>query len=196
MLYLSLISLRIQSGLTCISSANIRTHAGKELAEVSHKTEIEEVFVVIQSVDSKKLLTRKAKQTGLESYGSKSVNDAFKSYFEKLGWKHMAFGLFDGVVKIGAEVEEGYWAASLCKNGIGVSMEFGRNGRFGGVGVLLSNMAFFQSEAIECCAIIVPSARFAACMPSGIDTFEGIIKSLDRLENKPDMPLLVLDVDA
>lgn len=147
-------------------------------------------------MDAQKLRTKKSNETGEELYGSKSINDAYKSQFKKRGWKSIAFGFGNGVT-MEDKIEEGYWAASLCKNGMGVSMEFGRNGGFGGIGIILSLMAFFQFGAMKCCAVIVPSASFSKKMPSGVDNFEDVKKSFGEHRSlKNNMPLLILGVDV
>lgn len=171
---------------------------GKEYIEKTHKTEFEELKIIISKVDATQCKTKKSEEKTMKGkmlYSPRAMNRLFKKTFKDSGWTvGKRIYLKTTVPEIG-ETHKGYREIDAVKNNLGVEVQFGKYA-FMVYNVSAKMTIFCKHGIIDSGVEIVPMATLQKEMSTGVSTFQQIKTDLEyRGVSNIDIPVLVLGVD-
>ncbi len=178
---------------------------GGELA-VRHNYEhlLAEIVNAVSSVDAAAHMTKTSREKtmpGRTLYSPRSLNRAFKVFFEANGWEkrrvlcaysreHYVEGYQADTTTLGAFRE-----MDFVKEKLGIETQFGKYA-FMVYNVSAKMTIFHNLGFIDTGVEIVPVKGFAAQMSTGVSYFEQFVWDLDnRGVSNIDIPVLVLGID-
>lgn len=181
---------------------------GKEVITKEHRSQLEEVLQVIESVDAEFCKTKVSKEKTMRDrilYSPPALNEAFKEQFIARGWINY---------KVIAEYSKDYYVPGytpparsrresvpfremdFVKNKLGVEVQFGKYS-FMVYNVCAKMTIFAKLDAIDCGVEIVPVKAFAEEMSTGVSYFEQFVWDLEhRGISDIDIPVLILGIDT
>jgi hypothetical protein len=181
---------------------------GKEVITEMHRSQMEEVLQVIESVDAEFCKTKVSKEKTMKDkvlYSPPALNEAFKEQFADRGWINY---------KITAEYSKEYYVPGytppprsgresvpfrdmdFVKNKLGVEVQFGKYS-FMVYNVCAKMTIFAKLGVIDCGVEIVPVKAFAEEMSTGVSYFEQFVWDLEhRGVSDIDIPVLILGIDT
>lgn len=163
--------------------------------------EVKTVVKAVNAYDHKVKVSREKTMTGRILYSPASINRAFKSGFDAMGWKP---------VRVACEYSEGYYVAKytsrakrkgafremdFVKERLGIEVQFGKYAFM--VYNVCAKMTMFRNLGyIDCGVEIVPVKAFADEMSTGVSYFEQFVWDLEqRGAADIDIPVLILGID-
>ena len=181
---------------------------GKEVISKLHRSQLEEVLQVIESVDAEFCKTKVSKEKTMRDkvlYSPPALNEAFKEQFADRGWINY---------KIIAEYSKEYYVPGytppprsgrelvpfrdmdFVKNKLGVEVQFGKYS-FMVYNVCAKMTIFAKLGVIDCGVEVVPVKAFAEEMSTGVSYFEQFVWDLEhRGVSNIDIPVLILGIDT
>ncbi|HLQ28416.1 MAG TPA: BglII/BstYI family type II restriction endonuclease [Ktedonobacteraceae bacterium] len=181
---------------------------GKEVITKQHRSELEEVLQVIESVDAERCKTKVSKEKTMRDkvlYSPPALNEAFKELFSARDWmnhkvtaeysKEYYVPGYTPPVRSGRESAP-YRDMDFVKNKLGVEVQFGKYS-FMVYNVCAKMTIFSNLEVIDCGVEIVPVKAFAEEMSTGVSYFEQFVWDLEhRGVSDIDIPVLILGIDT
>lgn len=181
----------------------------KSAIEKRWPEQLEEVLQIISSVDAEGLRLKKSKEKTMPGkilYSPIALNSEFRKLFSKAGWQKVRIEMKTSVrlqpnlpASLAREYvtkHRGFREMDFVKDKLGVEVQFGKYAFM--VYNVLAKMTIFRNRGvIEAGIEIVPMARLAAEMSTGVSYFEQIKADLQaRGVADIDIPVLVLGIDT
>lgn len=181
---------------------------GKEVIGKHHRSELEEVLQVIESVDAENCKTKVSKEKTMRDrvlYSPPALNESFKEQFTSKGWINhkviaeysKAYYVPDYTPPVRSRREQApYRDMDFVKNQLGVEVQFGKYS-FMVYNVCAKMTIFAKLGVIDCGIEIVPVKAFAEEMSTGVSYFEQFVWDLEhRGVSDIDIPVLILGIDT
>jgi hypothetical protein len=181
---------------------------GKEVIAKQHRSQLDEVLQVIESVDAECCKTKVSKEKTMRDrvlYSPPSLNEAFKEQFAARGWINH---------KVIAEYSKDYYVPgytpparsgresppfrdmAFVKDKLGIEVQFGKYS-FIVYNVCAKMTIFAKLGVIDCGIEIVPVKTFAEEMSTGVSYFEQFVWDLEhRGVSDIDIPVLIFGIDT
>jgi hypothetical protein len=179
---------------------------GRDVVKTKYPKLLAEIELAIQNVDEEAHKTKESwerSKHGRLLYSPRTLNDAFKSEFKKVGgWSPVRVEAQYSV----AHYEDGYSAAPMnrgayremdfVKDRLGVEVQFGKYAFM--VYNVCAKMTIFRNlQYIDAGVEIVPMKAFVEHMSSGVSYFEQFVWDLEnRGVSDIDIPVLILGIAA
>ena len=176
---------------------------GENILNKNYKTELNEIYNVINNVNAELYKTKKSKEKTMKGkilYSPKELNSAFKQEFNLLGWhskkeycNYQYPNLKEGYIPI--KPKNAFREMDFLKNEVGVEVQFGKYSFM--VYNVCAKMTIFKNLGhIKVGVEIVPMHNFAPEMSTGVSFFDQIIWDLDnRGISNIDTPVLIIGID-
>lgn len=166
--------------------------------------EIKEVISLINAEEHKTKKSAEKTMTGKILFSPKSLNEAFKKEFSRLGWKphkeecnySNSYYTEDYKANSHKNVRGAYREMDFVKDKLGVEVQFGKYAFM--VYNVCAKMTIFNKLGIIDTGIeIVPIKNFADEMSTGVSYFEQFVWDLEyRGVSNIDIPVLILSIDS
>ena len=177
---------------------------GKEVVESQYKSQLDEVYEVISSVNALDYKTKVSKEKtmpGKVLYKPSSLNTAFRQEFEARGWNANTRVKCDYTNDFYTEdytppkvPQHAYREMDFLKDNLGVEVQFGKYAFM--VYNVCAKMTIFHNEGfINAGVEIVPLKQLASEMSTGVSYFEQFVWDLEhRGVSDIDIPVLILGI--
>ena len=166
------------------------------IAHLNNEDELREIKEVISLVDAEACKTKMSEEKttpGKILYAPKLLNNEFKKYLTKRGWKRKRIKVKTTVPEIGS-TRIGYREMDAVKNRVGVEVQFGKYA-FMVYNVAAKMTIFAKMSHIDAGIEIVPMQSMADQMSTGVSMFEQMKTDLEmRGEADIDIPVLILGI--
>jgi Restriction endonuclease BglII len=183
-------------------------NSGKETITKHHRSQLEEVLQVIESVDAEACKSKVSKEKTMRNkvlYSPLALNEAFKAQFAVRGWinhkviaeysKDYYVSGYTPPARTGRE-QAPYRDMDFVKNKLGVEVQFGKYS-FMVYNVCAKMTIFAKLGVIDCGVEIVPVKAFAEEMSTGVSYFEQFVWDLEhRGVSDIDIPVLIFGIDT
>ena len=190
---------------------------GLEYMLVHHSDLWDEIQDVIADVDAARWKTKVSKEKTMPGrllYSPKDMNDEFKVYFEKLGWKQrrqtfwvtdderLMRGIYNrseeeqklAIKEAGREPIMSYNQTDFVKHRIAVEVQFGKYA-FVAHDLFVKHLSFFVADIIDVGIEILPMKQMEKEMSSGVPYYErDLVNVLRQGRGVPAVPLVLLGV--
>ena len=171
---------------------------GLQFIQNQHPNEYYEILDVIDAVKACTLPKKVSEEKDMKGrllYSPEALNDAFKSEFERRGWKKKKVWLQVQIPQTG-QTHKMPREMDYVKNGVGVEVQFGKYSFM--VYNICAKMTIFNKHGIIDCGVeIVPMKSMADNMSTGVSYYEMVVADLThRGEADIDIPVVVIGIDA
>jgi Restriction endonuclease BglII len=165
--------------------------------------EVNAVIAAINAARHKSKTSREKTMPGRKLFSPKSLNQAFKEEFDKLGdWRPVRVSCtypstyYVAEYKIRSKNKGAFREMDFVKEKLGIEVQFGKYA-FMVYNVCAKMTIFSKLGFIDCGVEIVPVKAFADEMSTGVSYFEQFVWDLEtRGVADIDIPVLVLGIDS
>jgi hypothetical protein len=163
--------------------------------------EVKRAIAEVQAADHKTKVSKEKTMPGRMLFDPRSINKAFKSQFEKMGWASIRVACeysrahYVNGYKPRGHNREAFREMDFVKKKLGVEVQFGKYAFM--VYNVCAKMTIFRNlKTIECGVEIVPVKAFAEEMSTGVSYFEQFLWDLEKRGVADiDVPVLILGID-
>lgn len=191
---------------------------GEEYLIVHHKSVLDEIIEVIQSLNAEKFRTKVSKEKtmkGKKLFNPKSLNKEFDRLFQQRNWKSVKYSYYvttdrtimnelitlplkeqkDFLVQHGITTPiKSYKQTDFVKDNIAVEVQFGKYS-FVAYDLFVKHLLFYTGGVINVGIEVLPMKSMQAEMSTGIAYYEGEVYNVLRHgRNNPPVPLLIIGV--